>query len=372
MYLRLLFPLLFVTAAAGLFACPGDTGDTGETPTAACPDRAIGQVIDRDTIFNAGYDDLIDEDGAAPDFSCCVEANGILCPALDATQVDPAAIADYVMNGVVNDFADDVPQDGAFVRLWESSGPGELVNPTTTPAFDSQAKGDNATDATGLVTIDGAGGEGIVPSCTPIGYETWTEYLPERTKHTFETGVVLPPPANGTNWNAGSGDDVEILSVSTLTYALVPLAAGNNPRAGTGLAAGSIEDCNGRALEGIQLVVVPEDFVYGDSLLDALVEVMQVEGTCNEVYIRYFRNELPDRTALWTSDDGIFGAIDVPAGVWRMLALGKTGGRTCPDINPDHPDLCPIAERTLHVLPDSVNIANAHARQYPDACLVAP
>jgi len=171
-------------------------------------------------------------------------------------------------------------------------------------------------------------------------------------------GTILPPPSSG----GGAFDVVEeFTSVSEDTYALIPLILGISPAADKGIAAGRFKDCAGENIEGGEMVLTPADVDW-----QTFDPAQQPDG----VFVRYFEEETPSRGQEWTSADGLFGAIDVPPGSWRVVMWGIVDGVECADAHPEHSPVCPISYGEVFVVPDSVNISNVELVTYPAACLV--
>ncbi len=332
---RLLMILVALAACAALAALPAcrgtsDDDDTGDDDTGD-DDTGDDDTGDDDTgDDDTGDDDddyrheLTVEEPLVGDFSCLGEALGV-----------PDAGDTAAMTGFVTDFSDDIPVAGAKMLLWANNDPSD--------AGAADFEFDTGTDQDGDIEIP----EDMVAACEKFAYKVWTEWQPPETMPTYEVGNVLPPVGHA-EWN-----DFELISVSYATYQIIPLSLAIQPDPEKGLAAGTLRDCNDDTVENGQVLIVDAN---GDKAED--------------VYIRYFKDELPDRDQPWTSDDGIFGAIDVPQGAWTMELWG-----VLPDDAPDCPTeevegRCLVASSEVFVIPDSINIANALLKPYPDACFV--
>jgi len=231
----------------------------------------------------------------------------------------------------VLDFSEDDPINGAKMQLWANN------DPTTGADFEFM----DGTDHTGAITVD----EGIVYPCEKFAYKVWTEWQPPETMPSYEMGNVLPPLGDP-EW-----DNYELISVSYATYQIIPLSLAIDPDPAKGMAAGRVYGCDGEAVQNAQVIVTNEG------------------GTkAEEVFVRYFVDELPDRDQAWTSEDGLFGAIDVPPGQWNLEIWGilDAGMPECPE--PEVDGYCKIAQSQVNVIADSVNIANANMVEYPASC----
>ena len=115
------------------------------------------------------------------------------------------------------------------------------------------------------------------------------------------------------------------------TYAVIPSLLGVSPDPEMGIVAGTASDCNGDAFEGAQIVVRSESGSIPDS----------------EV-VKYFVDDFPNRQQLWTSDDGLWVAINIPVGQWviEMWVYDEVSKASSTRNN------------TCNVLADSINIAN--------------
>jgi hypothetical protein len=326
---RLLTILVALGTAATLAALPACRGTGDDDDDTADDDDTVDDdddTTDDDDVTDDDDDyrhELTVTDPVVGDFSCLGEQSDPPEPGADS-----ASIFAYV-----RDFSEDDPIAGAKALLWTNNDPAD--EGAADFSFDT------GTDHTGAITVD----DGLVKSCQPFAYKVWTEWTPPETMPTYQMGNVLAPVGDP-EWN-----DFEMISVSYATYQIIPLSLAIQPDEAKGIAAGRFYDCAGEAVEGGQVLVKDDQ--------DNLAE---------DVYIRYFVDELPDRDQPWTSEDGIFGAIDVPPGQWAMELWGvlDTDMPECPteEVN----GRCMLAKATVFVIPNSVNIANAEMKLYPDSC----
>jgi len=327
--LMILIALAAAVALASLPACRGQGDDDDDDDATGDDDTGDDDTGDDDT----GDDDTGDDDDdyrheltvtdpLIGDFSCLGENLGA-----------PVVGESAQMTGVVLDFSDDIEITGAKMLLWASNDPSD--------AGAADFEYDDGTDQTGVIEVP----EGTVNACEQFAYKVWTEWQPPETMPTYEMGNVLPPVGDS-EWN-----DFELISVSYATYQIIPLSLAIQPDPAKGLAAGTLRDCSDDPVENGQVLIKDEN---GDK--------------ADNVYIRYFKDELPDRDQPWTSDDGIFGAIDVPPGSWTMELWGVLDDDMpeCPTEEVD--GRCLVASSNVFVIPDSINIANAMLKPYPDAC----
>ena len=327
--LMILIALVAATALAALPACRGG-GDDDDDDASGDDDTGDDDTGDDDTGDDDTGDDDDDDyrheltvtDPLVGDFSC-----------LGDNQAEPDAGGSAALTGVVLDFSDDIEITGAKMLLWTSNDPSDLG--------DADFEFDDGTDQTGVIGIP----DGTLNACEQFAYKVWTEWQPPETMPTYEMGNVLPPVGDA-EWN-----NFELISVSYATYQIIPLSLAIQPDPEKGLAAGTLRDCSDETVENGQVLVVDSN---GDKAED--------------VFIRYFKDELPDRDQPWTSDDGIFGAIDVPQGAWTLQLWGVLDDDMpeCPTEEVD--GRCMVASSEVFVIPDSINIANAQMKPYPDAC----
>ncbi len=321
----LLSMLVTMTAGAALLLCGPGCRTTGDDDDDDAGDDDAG---DDDAADDDDYrHELTVTEPVIGDFSCLGQTLGA---------PDPGDTGNLV--GIVTDFSDDFEVAGAKLYVWADNDPSGGEGTADFVFTDG-------TDQTGQITV----GSGVVNACEKFAYKVWTEWQPQETMPTFETGNVIGPDGD-TTW-ADHFEDFEILSVSYATYQIIPLSLAIDPDPAKGLAAGAFYDCAGERVENAQVLVK-----------DASGNLAE------DVYIRYFVDETPDRDQSWTSDDGLFGAIDVPPGTWTMELWGirDSGMPDCPEAEVD--GYCKLADVDVYVIPDSVNIANANMKPYPDSC----
>jgi len=315
-----------LTAALCLFGgCRGGDDDDVADDDVADDDVADDDAQDDDT----GDDDddyrheLTVTDPVVGDLSCLGEQT-----TPPTTWDDSAPIYAYV-----RDFSEGDEIVGAKALVWSNN------DPSDEGAADFQFL--TGTDVDGLVTVD----DGLINSCEPFAYKVWTEWEPPETMPTYQMGLILAPVGHP-EWN-----DFEMISVSYATYQIIPLSLAIQPDETKGLAAGRFYDCNNDPIENGQVLVVDDDGNKAD-----------------DVFVRYFVEELPDRDQPDTSEDGLFGAIDVPPGPWNLQLWGvlDAGMPECPTDEVD--GRCMIAQGRVYVIPNSVNVANAELKPYPDSC----
>ena len=241
----------------------------------------------------------------------------------------------------IEDFEDDVAVAGATVRVWPANNPEAGVGAST--EFES--------DPEGYVDING-----LLDACTPYAVYVFKEWNPPLTYPTYQSNFILP----------ASGPFTEsFTSVSYSTYNLVALSLGLEVEPGRGIAAGRVRDCQDEPVANGEVTVGEIDWSTGD--------IVEPEGYST----RYFLDESPNLGSNNITDDGLFGAINVPPGdSWNVLLWGipqeeahcetTTGGETI--WNEENSALCLLGTSSVYVIGDSVNIANINLVQFPPSC----
>lgn len=248
--------------------------------------------------------------------------------------------------GTVEDFQEETPVPSAKVRIWTDNDP--------TGAIGDALEAESGDDGTFTIA------SGEIYACEPFAARVWTEFEPAETYQTFQVDIVV----------AGAVPYTETLnSVAYSTYNLLPLTVGVEPEPGKGIAAGRVYDCAGEPSANGEVSVGTLDWDTG--------EVAEAGGYA----MRYFKDDDPDQDQLWISDDGLFGGMNVPPGEeWSLMLWGipqddyhceTTDGGDI--IRPtQNEDYCLLGLTSIHVQPDSVNIANVDLKPFPDECYAVP
>lgn len=245
--------------------------------------------------------------------------------------VDPAKQAELPIGGLVEDFDEGTPVAGATVGLFlddDTSG-------TPDPVAQS--------DASGTISLPAG------RSCAPLAYRVTTEGGPVDTKRTYKAHQVYPFPAGA------SIDDAAFVSVSDVTYQLIPGILGIEIQSDLAILAGTaydttrdpsqLSDDPAGKIEGAQIVVYDADGNIPDTL-----------------QVNYFVESFPARDLEATSADGLWVASNVPPGALRVEMWGNVGG-----------ELVLLGASELDSEADSINIANLFAGhgdgvKYPSSC----
>ena len=176
-----------------------------------------------------------------------------------------------------------------------------------------------------------------MPACTPLTYKVTTDPALDETKTTFKAHNVVDYLADG-----NLVDDFN--SVSKVTFLIIPSLLGVTVEEDKSIIAGTAFDINGKEIEGAQVVV----YVDGQ-IPDSLV-------------VKYFVENFPNRDQPYTSPDGLWVAVNVPAGEVRAEMWGVVDG-----------ELQLLGATVLTSQADSINIGNiytgyADGVYYPASC----
>ena len=320
MRVRHMWPL-----AVALTACGGGDGN-GDKGGDDDDDSSVSRFeelifVDKDGIENNG-----DYTGFTPgdDF----ESTAWLTQSLDvAKQVDVLVDAD------VEDFEKETAVPDADVDLWFN----DVVVPSSSDAT-------FVSDVNGNVSLS-------APACAAMAYRVTTDVVLDLTKTTFKAHHMFP-------YNDGNPvDDGLFLSVSTVTYQLIPTILGVNVDPNLGIIAGTAydvsrdsgvsSDIDDGKIEGVQVIVYDED----GNIPAALT-------------VNYFTESFPDRDQRWTSADGLWVAANVPDGLLRVEMWGLVDG-----------ELKLLGATQMLSEPDSINISNIFAGyndgvKFPNDCLL--
>lgn len=266
------------------------------------------------------------------DFSCFTPVSDPGAAAWLTQQIDPALQATATLTGFVEDFEEGTAVPGATVALYTDD---TVDTPDVTAS----------SDANGDLSLDG-------PTCQPVTYKVTTEGGPIATRTTYKAHQVYPAGAGGTV------DGVSFLSVSDVTYQLIPGILGVDIVDGLAIIAGTAFDCtrdpslptddDSGKLEGVQVVVYDADGNIPDTL-----------------QVNYFVESFPARDQKWTSADGLWVASNVPPGELRVEMWGVVGG-----------ELVLLGATELFSEADAINISNIFSGygdgvKYPASCETA-
>jgi hypothetical protein len=233
---------------------------------------------------------------------------------------DPAKQVEVPLTGSATDFetGDGVPD--AKVEIWNN----DVVSGVANIEFTSDSSGN-------------VSGTSIV--CQPQTYKVTTDPDLAETKETYEAHQMYG--------FAESLDGEDFNSVSTTTYSIIPSLLGVSPDTDKGIVAGTCFDVNEDPIEGAQVVIVDAEGNIPESLV-----------------VKYFVDEFPNRNQPNTSPDGLWVAVNIPAGEWfaQMWVSDGAGGHKL------------LGASTLTVFADSINIGNIYTGygdgvKYPESCL---
>ena len=262
------------------------------------------------------FDDFIYTTVEATGDHGCYDFSGTwLTQDVDTTQVGTGAL-----DGTVADFETEDPVPDAEVFIWYSD--------STDGAADVETTSDNNGEFTATV-----------PVCAPFTYKTQKPSASQPPKETFEAHQLYGPPQTG-----NITDDFN--SVSSVTYQIIPNLLGVSVDEDKGIIAGTAFDCTNTEIEGAQVVVrdadgnIPEDLV-----------------------VKYFVDNFPNRDQEWTSADGLWVAVNVPEGTLTVELWGRIDG-----------ELQQLGATNVPSRADVINISNIYEGygdgvKYPDSCL---
>ena len=308
-----------------LMACTGPVADKDDPST--------------DTDGSSATDDTVTREVAVGDFTCFAPSATYDEITWLSQTVDPALVGAVIsLNGQVNDFQDDDdPARGeTTVSLWYDDLADGLP--------DANAQTDNSEENLGQLEIEGR-------ACDPLTYLALRNPALQDAKPTYKAHQVYPPE---------DGHEAEYTTVSVSTYLLIPSVLGVSPDIEKSIISGTAFDCTRQ----------PETLSDEDAgkVANAWIVVKDLEG--NEpagVDVHYFIDgsdgPFPDRDLTATSDNGIWTAINVPVGEYRVEMWGLVDGEEVI-----------LGSTVITSIADSINIANIYAGyegvKYPGSCLL--
>lgn len=306
-----------LVALVALGCSSGDKGGTGTDDTA-------GGTDDTASGGGATFDDFIDVTETATGDFTGFEGGFDAAGAWWTQSVDPEAQVTAELDAEVLDFESDEPVE-ATVEFWY----GDVVS--------------GVADAKSTSDTEGSVGISNVPMCTPMTYKVWTDPELDKTKDTFEAHQI---------YGLGEGElkvTDELNSVSVTTYRLIPSLLGVTVDDDKGIIAGTAYDINETPVEGAQVVVrdsagnIPADLV-----------------------VKYFVDDFPNRNQPYSSEDGLWVAMNIPEGTWNveMYISDGAGGHYL------------MGNTVVEVFAGSINISNTFTGygegiRYPDSCVAA-
>lgn len=281
----------FVLLCICVPAC-GDSGSSSSADMAVAHDMAA-------PLPPAAY---VGTKMAAPDLSCL------------GTRMDPTAPdADQTVSGVIKDFQDSNPVQGAIVSVYFSSDDA-VAGKAAAQSAPSDAMGNyTITIPAGhyRVIYGNAGGKAISSSGSMVD-----------TIPAYEFGRAF--------------DDKERAAVKVTTRDAIPSLVGLTPDPALGVFAGSARDCKNQLVGGAQAFVSGTSMPYDSSQ-----------------YLFYFKTvagaPLPLRAQKWTTDLGLWAALNVPPGTATMEAkIVPTAGAT----------LVTLGSTTVPIIAGAITIAD--------------
>jgi hypothetical protein len=306
--MRALLPLL----ALLITACP--------PPSTDGTDKASDDTADTD-------------DTECRTFECVVNVttpwtgNTAECIEGKVQNVDPSCQSEATVAGEVVDFQTEDAVPDATVQVWLGD---DLF---TSPDLTTQADSDGKFEIT-------------APTCTPIAYGTSTPPEWQETKDTFEVHQVFGYGTSGEDFN----------SVSEATSRLIPSLIGIEWDETAAIIAGTAYDCDIEPMQYVQI------YLHDDA---------GNPPSSGEVF--YFSESggtsLPTdkESQPWTNTNGLWVAMNIPAGTWTVEAWGYDAGTS---------GYVKLGTTVLQIGAGSVNISNIYTGisdgiWYPGSCLSA-
>jgi hypothetical protein len=241
--------------------------------------------------------------------------------------VDPAKLVTVSMTGDVVDFESNDEVKEATAEIFHNNDPTGTPDQVLTSNDDGEISG------------------GEWPVCTPVAYSTYTDPDLNDTKVTFQVNEVYGYSEE--KKGGASAVNVQLNSVSSSTYQVIPSLLGVSPDTDKGIVAGTVYDINGDPVEGAQVVAVDASGNIPDTLV-----------------VKYFVDDFPNRDQEWTSADGLFVMVNVPTGDWSLEAYTAdgAGGHLL------------MGATNVNVIADSINISSVYIGygdgiSYPSSCL---
>jgi hypothetical protein len=288
--------LILAAAAPGLGACDGGDGEEDVTTDDAVTD----DVQAEETTGADGYP------AAMPAVDCNnADCTWTGCPEQPA-EGDPVTV-----RLVLADFQEDFAVENAYVDVFL----GNAV--TETPDFEL------GPPANALIAYR-------------VNASTDIPYPPGEIKTTIEYGSPVPE----------AGGDIDALAVSRMTYQLIPTVLGIPPTSGLGILAGGFNDCADTEVIGVVARLYPQGSAEPCNDEEAV-----------QCLDRYFIDETPARDQKWSSEDGLYGILEIPPGENYTLELhGKVAGSACPG------EMEVVGEMAgVRILPDAISIVDVAA-----------
>lgn len=239
-------------------------------------------------------------------------------------EVDAACQSEVSVELQVTDYQDQVPVPEASLTIYAGD------------ALDGEGR-DVTMDDDGIVTES-------VALCTPIAYRT-----------TRASGA-LPTVGLHEVFSPEEPVEVHFQSISDGSRGLLELTFQRDIADGNGAIAGRLLGCDGEPLENAQVIV-----------RDASCSVF------TESYVGYFTNQLPDVFRAATSADGVYSALNVPAGDWVVEMYAPVPGRAGEDPQPH----VLAASATITLAADGATIVDLQLGHtdgvfYPAECASCP
>jgi len=292
---------LLMSAACGDGAGDGAADDTVDCRGEAPPATKLVAHNDDDEFTEADLDlSSCEADPLPPEGECTVTVRG--------------TVIDFKENRFMGP-NDDFDLTGTKVKVYFDN---------QIESLDKQADVEAEADNTGRVVLEG------LPCNHHVAILAHKQTRPPTTKPTIEFNFWVGDTDRG---------DAEFVTLSVVSYNLIPGILGFEPDTTKGIIAGRFYDCAGHYVENGAL-----------QLTQGHNEAFEPSQTVCGVGIKYFLDEWPDRNQPNTSPDGLYAAIDVPPGPVTVHMMGRLT---------DDGDAIEIGRTHLNALPGSIVFSDA-------------
>ena len=223
---------------------------------------------------------------------------------------------------VLSDFQEPFPIEGAMVDVFLNN----II--TDTPSIEL-----------GPTNSIGQTDEFAAPANSVFAYRvnasSDVSFPPGVIKTTIEYDVIVPE----------SIEAIDIILISKSTAIVIPSVFGFRVTSGLGILFGYFKDCGGENVSGIVARLYPPTAIVPCNDEESML--------CID---RYFVIDTPDRSQLWTSDDGMYAVFEIPPDMGYILQMhGKVMGSSCSD------ELEVLGESTnVQIIPDAISFVHAN------------
>lgn len=266
----------------------GDGGDAGDggTMDPMTPPVQVGRGLRGNMEPDIFY--LDPAMAMAADFSC----RGMPTAPTDGASID--------FNLEIRDFQDDVPVEGACVKVYDDNMvPDDTCDPASDPVTDDMGLTQVSASADGFYAYRVFPKDGPTPSRTIVSVLEYNN----------------PAPSMADEQQEGN-------SVSAQTISLIPIVLGFGRVEGSAIIAGTVNDCN-------------NDEVFGTlvRVYTASGELIREGALNDDPHYRYFDGEesFPSPNQPWSHHDGLYAVANVPIPADNQPMVVEFWGRLTAD-----------------------------------------